>query len=348
MRLWLTLLLCAGVCGAADIVTEKIVGPETRTGRYKHPSSITELDNGDLFVAYYGGDGEYRPNTAVYGLRRAAAGGQWSAPVVLARDPFISVGNPVVWKAPDGVVWLFYVVRPGATWSTSRIAAKISGDGARTWSDTTIVSWLEGTMVRSHPLALRDGAYLLPIYQETGRDTELVGPDTSSLFLRLEPGARSWTPSNLVASRIGNLQPAAVELADGSLLALCRRGGDYELGDDGFLVRTESHDGGRTWSPGVETDLPNPNAAVDLLRLASGNLLLVYNHSMSERTPLATALSTDGGRTFKRTRDLASGEGSYAYPYAMQSRDGKIRVAYTSDGRTTLRLATFEESALAP
>ena len=32
-----------------------------------------------------------------------------------ARDPFRSVGNGVVWRAPDGLVWLFYVVRYGDT-----------------------------------------------------------------------------------------------------------------------------------------------------------------------------------------------------------------------------------------
>ena len=26
-----------------------------------------------------------------------------------------------VWQAPDGVVWLYYVVRYGDTWSSSRI-----------------------------------------------------------------------------------------------------------------------------------------------------------------------------------------------------------------------------------
>ena len=323
---------------------QTVVGPETPTGRYKHPAAITQLDNGDLFLAYYGGDGEYAPGTAVYGIRNSGAG--WSEPQVLAQDPFYSVGNPVVWQAPGGLVWLFYVVRPGQTWSTSRIAAKISKDGARTWSDSTIVSWEEGTMVRSSPLALRDGAYLLPIYRETGHDTEITGPDTASLFLLFDPKKQSWTRSNLVPSRMGNLQPAAVQLDDGTLLAYCRRGGDYEPGDDGYIVRTESKDGGKTWNAGVETEFPNPNAAIDLIKLRSGALLLVYNHSMSERTPLATAISTDQGKTFRRGPNIAEGDNSFAYPYALQTRDGKIHIVYTTEGRTVIRMATLDEADL--
>ena len=40
------------------IQIERVVGPE-KSVRYKHPATTTELDNGDLFIAFYGGDGEY-------------------------------------------------------------------------------------------------------------------------------------------------------------------------------------------------------------------------------------------------------------------------------------------------
>src|SRR5690242_11595350 len=112
MRL-LALLISASLLQATEpIQIERVFGPETPTGRYKHPASITELANGDLFLAWYGGDGEYKPGTAVYGSRLVNGSGRWSAPVVLARDPFYSVGNPVIWQAPDGIVWLWYVIRP--------------------------------------------------------------------------------------------------------------------------------------------------------------------------------------------------------------------------------------------
>ena len=62
------------------------------------------------------------------------------------------------------------------------------------------------------------------------------------------------------------------------------------------MVRAESTDGGWTWSEGRDSAFPNPNAAVDFLKLASGNLLLVFNDSMTSRTPLVAALSTDGDR----------------------------------------------------
>ena len=114
------------------------------------------------------------------------------------------------------------------------------------------------------------------------------------------------------------------------------------------LVRSESTDGGRTWSEGKDSEFPNPNAAVDLQRLENGHLLLAYNDSMSERTPLRAAVSTDQGRTFPHRRSIASGKGDFAYPSARQTRDGKIRLVFTSEERTVINLAVFAESALLP
>ena len=343
-----TLLTHSPISNAAEspIAVERIFGPETPTGAYKHPCTITELDNGDLYLAFYTGAGEYATETHVYASRLRKGSTQWSAPVPVASNPFYSMGNPVVWQAPDNVLWLFFVVRPGQTWSTSRTAAKISRDRGETWSDAFVVAWEAGMMVRSRPILLADGAYLLPLYHETGSDPDRTAPDTSSVFLRFDPKSKTWSESNRVRSRQGNLQAAVVELAPGRLLALCRRGGDYEPGDDGNVVRTESTDGGKTWSPGVETEFPNPNAAVELIRLRNGHLLFVYNDSPNDRTPLRVAISTDGGKTWPHRRNIAEGPGDFAYPTAIQAKDGRIHVTYTSDERTVIRRAIFPESAV--
>jgi len=335
----------AVVRAADDIVFERVIGPEY-PGKYKHPATIEEFDNGDLYIAYYGGDGEYADKTADYGMRKPAGESKWSEPQVIADTPFYSDGNAVVWQAPDGVVWLFYVVRFGDTWSTSRIAAKLSHDRGHTWSDSFMVAVDEGMMVRSRPLLLASGEYLLPIYRETGHDTELVGPDSVSLFLRFDPKTKKWSRSEPIRSKRGNIQPSVVQLSENHLLAYCRRGGGYGPGTEGFTVKAESRDGGKTWSEGTDTEFPNPNAAIDLLKLKNGHLLFVYDDSPTERTPLTVAISTDGGKTWPHRRVIASGDFDYAYPYAIQGKDGKIRLIYTSHARSQINVATFDEAAI--
>ena len=108
-------------------------------------------------------------------------------------------------------------------------------------------------------------------------------------------------------------------------------------------MRAESRDGGRTWSRGVDSIFPNPNAAVDFQKLKSGNLLLIYNNSMNDRTPLSAAISTNGDKTYPHRRDLVTGKGPYAYPYALQGRDGVIHLVFTSNERTVINYACLTE-----
>jgi predicted neuraminidase len=174
----------------------------------------------------------------------------------------------------------------------------------------------------------------------------MVGKDSTSLFMRYSPKTNRWTETNRIRSRLGNIQPAVVQVTDDYLVCYCRRGGDYEPRTDGYLVRAESHDGGRTWSEGKDSQFPNPNAAADFIKLRNGHLMLVYNDSMNDRTPLTAAISTDNDKTYPYKRNIATGPFDYAYPFAIQTQDGKVHIIFTSHGRTVINHAVFDEEAI--
>ena len=78
---------------AGGLSIERVFGPEVPTGPYKHPACLTELANGDLYLVYYGGQGEYARDTAVFGSRLAkgsphvdAAAGHRARSVPIARQ----------------------------------------------------------------------------------------------------------------------------------------------------------------------------------------------------------------------------------------------------------------------
>ena len=326
-----------------SLTVERIFGPEIKTGPYKHPARFDELANGDLYLVYYGGEGEYANRTAVFGSRLKKGSGSWTKPVLLAQDPFRSLGNAVIWQAPDGMVWLFYVVRYGETWSTSRIQAKISRDQAATWSDAFPVVEQAGMMVCNRPIVLGNGDYLLPIYHETGHDPEFTGYDSTSLFLRYDSSGKQWKQSGPIRAKNGSIQAAAVELTNNVLVAYTRRCGGYGPVTNGWIIRAESRDGGQTWSEGTDSRFQNPNAAIDFIKLRSGRLLLVYNDNMNDRTPLTVALSSDQDRSYADRRNIATGPHDYAYPLAIQSRTGKIHLIFTSHERTIINHAVLDE-----
>lgn len=328
---------------AGSLVVERVFGPEIKTGPYKHPARLEELANGDLYLVYYGGEGEYAEHTAVFGSRLRKGSRHWTKPVAIARDPFRSLGNGVVWQAPDGLVWLFYVVRHGTTWSSSRVQAKVSRDQAKTWSDAFPLADEAGMMVCNRPIVLHNGDYLLPIYHETGEDTEFTGFDSTSLFLRYEVAKKQWKQTGPIRADVGSIQAAPVEILPDYLVAYSRRCGNYEPTTNGWIIRAESRDGGWTWSKGENSAFPNPNAAIDFIKLRSGNLLLVYNDNMNDRTPLTVALSPDQDRSYPHRRNVAEGPYDYAYPVAVQTRDGRIHLVFTSHERTIINHAILDE-----
>ena len=345
--LGLLLISPAVVIADDDVTIEHVAGPEI-PGKYKHPASMTELDNGDLYIVYYGGEGEYQGDTAVYGTRKVKGTDTWTTPEIIADTPGRSEGNGSIWQAPDGVVWLFYVTNYGPTWSTARVKYKISKDGAKTWSDSAILAFELGSMARAFPIVLNDGDYLLPVYHETGEDREMTASDTCSFFLRYNPKTKQWTESSRIYSDNGNLQACPVQITDDYLIAYCRPGGDFEPNTNRFVIRSESHDGGRTWSKGKNSQFRNPNSAVDFIKLKNGHLLLVYNdNNLGQRMPLTIAISTDNDKSYPHRRNIVNKPGdTAAYPVAIQSKDGKIHIVYTSDNRKTVNHAVFDESAI--
>src|SRR5690606_8300073 len=74
-----------------EVVIERVIGPEF-PGPYKHPATVAELANGDLYIAYYSGEGEYEGDTAVYGMRLVHGTQEWSKPEIIADTPDRSEG----------------------------------------------------------------------------------------------------------------------------------------------------------------------------------------------------------------------------------------------------------------
>ncbi len=203
-------------------------------------------------------------------------------------------------------------------------------------------------MCRSRPILLNNGDYLLPLYHETGEDREGTAPDTCSYFMRYDPKKKTWTETNRIMYKIGNLQASPVQIDDDYLITYIRRGGRFGPYPEGVLVRSESRDGGYTWTPGTATEFKNPNSAADFIKLNNGHLLLVYNDdNQGNRMPLTIAISTDNDETWPHKRDIYNKPGdTAAYPSAIQTQDGKIHIVYTSGRRKIINHAVFDESAI--
>jgi len=102
--------------------------------------------------------------------------------------------------------------------------------------------------------------------------------DSHSRFWITADCGKTWQITGPVAGVI-NEQPTLIQRRDGSLLAYLRPGGI-----SGIIPWTESKDFGRTWSKAKCTKLPNPYAAIDMVKLRDGRVVLAFNNSNSRRT----------------------------------------------------------------
>jgi predicted neuraminidase len=317
----------------AHFRAELIFAPGSVPGRPScHASTLVELPDGELLAAWFAGTEEGAKDTAEVGARLAPGAVNWSRPVVLVDTPNKSDGNSVLHVDRQGHVWIFYVTKENEQrpqWAQCRIKCRISTDEGHTFGPERILHNELGWMVRNKPIYLDNGDLLLPLYDERRW--------TSLMFISSDDG-RTWSTSSPLVGRGGNIQPTVVQLRDGSLLALMRTGSPHHR-----LWQSTSHDEGRTWSAPIETGLLNPNSACDMVRLANGHLVLAFNDSAHERTPLTVALSTDDGHTWPYRRDLEAAPGEYSYPALIQTRDGLIHVTYTYQ-RRSIKHAAFNEA----
>ena len=283
-----------------------------------HAPAIIAFDDGALLAAWYAYSG---PNelmgSAIYTARRPAGATTWQAPQLhIAR--LVGDGNPVLYHEDDRV-WLFQAVVP-LGWATAHIEVQRSSDRGNTWSDPAAVEGPLGSNVRFPPIHLDDGTLLLPAYD----DLRL-----RSLFFVSDDGVE-WTLRSELFSPLphATIQPSLVTTRGGRLLAVMRNGGG------GWLWVSASTDHGHTWAEPADGGFVNPGTPAQLLRLAGGNLALIFNDSATQRRRLSIALSADDGRSWPHCRVLVDGELKYSYPAAVQAPDGLIHILYSHDRRT--------------
>lgn len=295
-----------------------------------HCATLCQLPEGTLLAAWFGGTRELASDVVILGARLEPGASDWSAPQVLVAVAGHALGQPVFLPLTEGRLRLFCnVVPPGERWTGAQPHFQDSADGGHSWGPLQALMDWPGLMFRSKPLHL-PGRILLPAYDER---------EWCSRMLISEDGGDTWRPGQRIVSPPGNIHACLVELDDGRILAYLRTGG---VG--GVIWRTESVDGGESWSMPQPTAIPNPNAGLDLIRLHSGDLLLACNPVARGRTPLAL-LRASAAENWGPPYALESGPGEYSYPTLLQARDGTIHLVYTWR-RERIQYASFDEDRL--
>ena len=350
--------------------------------RHNHAPGIVECPNGDLLVSWYRGSGERRADdVSVLGARLPKGATAWSEPFVMADNPEFPDCNTCMMIDKKDKLWLFWPIILDNNWESALTNYRTSTDyqnpGVPKWNWQGVV-WLKpadfkdealkllaeglkklppatveriqkafgkeleerlgsklyqrlGWQPRCKPTILSSGRIVLPLYSDTY---------SFSLMALSDDGGETWYASTPLMG-FGNIQPSVLERKDGSLVTYMRENGITDK-----IRVAESKDGGKTWGPVGELDLPNPGSGLDAVRLASGNWVLIHNDQVSGRNSLALSLSEDEGKTWKYVRHLEKQpKGSFHYPAIIQGKDGTIHAIYSyflDDGKS-MKHAAFNE-----
>ena len=304
-----------------------------------HAANLLPLPDGSLMCVWFGGTQEGVADISVWGSRLLPGSRQWSEAVKLSNDASRSEQNPVLFLAPDNVLWLLWTAQISGNQDTAIVRYRQSTDLGQTWGDIATLLDKPGTFIRQPVTVLDNGNWLLPVfYCRTQPGEKWVGNDDISAVKISADKGKTWRDVEVPQS-LGCVHMNITALPGGTLVALFRS----RWPDN--IYYSQSVDNGESWSVPEPTELPNNNSSITFTTLASGELALVFNHMSAAgalerraslydeiddgdnsrkepevtsgrsafwgapRAPMTVAISADGGKTWPWQRNLDEGDG---------------------------------------
>ena len=252
--------------------------------------------------------------------------------------------DPQLWIAPDGKLrWTWTDRTNGMKPKTSRGNEQSDGLWMAVIDDPcgpfrmppppTCVA--HGIML-GNPIVLSDGTWVLPT-------SVWFSPKSSSVTVSTDAG-KTWRwrggASNPDVDDRAFDEHNVIERKNGDLWCLSRT--------KSGLREAVSKDKGVTWTPLTPSKIKHTSSRTALMRLKSGNLLLVKHGPIDKnvgRGELTAFVSRDDGETWEGGL-LLDERGGAAYPNGQQGEDGRIHMIYDYDryGAQNVLFATFTEA----
>ncbi|WP_108461464.1 sialidase family protein [Devosia naphthalenivorans] len=326
-----------------------------------HAAFIEQLDDGTLACLWFGGTLEGKSDISIYGSTLPVGADSWSAPVRLSDDPERSEQNPVLTRNAQGRWHLVHTAQPAGNQDECLLREReISFEnGALRSSEPRLIDLPLGTFVRGRFVRRTDGAWMMPVFRCISRPGQRWNGshDTAGVAVSHDDG-KTWSLSEVPGS-IGSVHMTIVPLDGEHMVAFYRRR------QSDFVHRSESLDGGITWSAPEATDVPNNNSSINVVRLADGRLAMVCNPASAAtssdrrvslydeieegddrpdatggcspiwgvpRAPLTLGVSTDGGRTFPLRRIIDNSPGTCLANNSLDGRNKELSYPYLLEG----------------
>jgi len=317
--------------------------------RYMHMGMLGRLPNGSMAALFQASTRHYE-GSAEQGIFWSISddmGATWGPAQALVQSEGLPLWGPVI-LTEGRRTWLLYSrssrkcryfdgLRGVARHSPGGDIMMVTSDNSgRTWTSPQVIFSADAEdgipkVIANKVSVLSNGRWVLPFWREPGKTcpvnrnqvprSEWVNGSAGVLIS--ETQGLSWRLSSKIElPNTWLIENTIAQVKSGHLLQLFRTG-------LGTVYQSWSADFGSTWMPPTPTALPNPNSKVHLLGLSNGYLVVAYNHSPDQRTPLSIALSRNHGRTWQIVGQIESDASlQFAYP-TVEQRGSQLSVIYT-------------------
>ena len=291
-----------------------------------HASTMVEVSKGKILLACFGGSQEGKNDVDIW---LSTISNKGISPPANVANGIINdtlrypTWNPVLFKAREGKLFLFYKVGPNPRqwWGL----VKTSNNKGKTWSAPQNLPENILGPIKNKPVQLANGTILSPSSVEENTERWKVHIEKSADL------GRTWQLIPVDQdSKYDVIQPSILFYPNNQLQILCRS-------KQGNVIQAWSTDGGNTWSNLSPISLLNPNSGTDAVTLKDGSQLIVYNPDVpgkdwfNGRSKLRVARSLDG-QTWEDVVVLENGTTQeYSYPAIIQTLDGLVHISYTFD-----------------
>lgn len=325
-----------------------------------HAAFIERLQDDTLACLWFGGTLEGKSDISIYGSTLAPDATGWSASMRLSDDPRQSEQNPVLWRDAAGNWQLFHTAQPAGNQDECVIRARpIAFDGTLRGGPSHEIALPKGSFIRGRFVQRKDGAWMMPVFRCISRPGQRWNGshDTAGVAISHDDG-QTWKLSEVPGS-IGSVHMTIVPMGGDHMVAFYRRR------QSDFVHRSESVDGGFSWSTPEPTDVPNNNSSINVIRLRDGRLAMVCNPISAAtstdrrvslydeieegddrpdatggcspiwgvpRAPLTLCISTDGGKTWPLRAIIDDSPGSCLSNNSVDGRNKELSYPYLLEG----------------
>lgn len=313
------------------------------TDGQRHASSFIEDDDRPALV-WFEGTREAAPDVKI---RHADlhtgdisdwfdAGELWRA--MTPREAVRVIGNTIGVPQKGGTGFLTTIVTLGG-WAGSSLALGVREAGGRIRAKRLVTNaYLNRShLVRSPAIPMQGGDLLVPAYFEARL--------AYGQLIRLNSGGHVMDRIRLGRGR-SVFQPTILPLDETRAFALFR-----DAKAPGWMRRSETQDGGKTWTDLEMTPNPCRGSPVAMARLSTGEALIAHNTEAENCETLRLSLSQDEGLTLLPIHDFEVGEADIPghdlrYPALYADGQGIFYLSFTADEKRSLLVFQFNEAWL--